>query len=143
MGVHTKTRSPSSGSFAFLAGEYLYKVGPAPEGELFAEIRTDLRLHERAETLQGAIRSGWLQVAMSGHIECSAVARTHYDKLAGIVEVKYVGQIAAPREVYNAYDRPPLRKAYMLNSRGLRQDVPAWSVRPVGFGFKNAGGGEA
>lgn len=143
MGVHTKTRSPGSGSFAFLAGEYLYKVGPAPEGELFAEIRTDLRLHERAETLQGAIRSGWLTVAQSGHIDCSAVARAHYDKLAGIEEVKYIGKVAAPREVFNAYERPPLRKAYMPNSRGIRSDIPTWSERPAGFGFKNAGRGQA
>jgi hypothetical protein len=142
MSAHTKTRAPTTGTFAFLAGEYLYKVGPAPERDLFAEVRTDLRLHERAETLQGVIRSGWLTVAQSGHIECSAIARAHYDQLAGVVEVKYVGQIAAPREAFNAYDRPPLRKAYMPNSRGLRQDVLAWSVRPAGFGFKNAGGGD-
>lgn len=129
MGAHTKSRVPPAGCFAALAGEYLYKVGAAPEGEIFLEVRPDLNIAQRAEMLQGALRSGWMVVTKAGHFACSPAARTHYDKLAGVVKEVYVGQVAAPRDGLGALNRPPLRKAYMLNSRGFRQDVPAFSVR--------------
>ncbi|MBD8531536.1 MULTISPECIES: hypothetical protein [unclassified Massilia] len=141
MGAHTKTRVPPAGCFAFLAGEYLYKVGAAPEGELFLEVRPDLGVDQRAEMLQGALRSGWMVVTKAGHFACSADARAYYDKLAGVVHDVYIGQVAAPRDGLGALNRPPLRKAYMPNSRGIREIDPRFQ-RPAGFGFKTAGGGE-
>jgi hypothetical protein len=32
---------------------------------------------------------------------------------------------------------------HMPNLRGMRQDIPAWSVRAAGFSFKSTGGDEA
>lgn len=101
-----------------------------------------VRANGRDELIQRCLRSGWLLLVLGGKVDCSEFARAHYDQVAGVVKVEYVGQVAVAR-VATAYVQPPLSKKYLINSRGLRQDVPAWSVRPAGFGFKNIGGGDA
>lgn len=138
----TKIRSARPGSFAFLAGEHLYKNGPMTDRELFLVVGSHLRSNEQADVLQCAIRTSWLEVAQDGMVACSAAARAHYDALAGVVVVKYVGQIVPPRQVSNALERRPLRKEFMPNSRGIREIDPRFQ-RPAGFGFKNIGGGDA
>jgi len=143
MGIETrKLRVASRDTFPHTAGQYLYKHGPMIERRLFEMMGDTVRADGRDKLIHRCLRDGWFKVSDDGRLDCSEFARAHYDKLAGIAPVEYIGQIAAPREA-NAYDRPPLRKAYMLNSRGSRSDIPAWSVRPAGFGFKNIAGGDA
>ena len=143
MGNQHDVRIARAGTFADQAGEYLYKNGPTVERELFEILSMVLRLRDPEESLQAAIRNRWLSVGGDGLIDCSAAARAHYDALAGKVESKPLGQIAAPRQAENAFACPTLSKKHMPNSRGTRQDIPAWSVRPAGFGFKSIGGGKA
>jgi len=141
MSNHSKTRIARQDTFSFAAGQYLYKHGAMQERELLASLASALRQHDQREALQCAIQAGWLRIVEGDLIDCSPFARAHYDQLAGIVGVKPLGQIAAPREAYNAFERPALSKKNMPNSRGSRIDIPAWSVRPAGFGFKSIGGG--
>lgn len=121
-------RIPRRDTFAFIAGEQLYKTGPAPEGDLFHALGK-VRPREKREAIERAIQSGWLTIAAAGLIDCSATARAHYDELEGKTVIKPMGDVAAPREAANAFERPPLSRKYMTNSRGTRADVPAWSVR--------------
>jgi hypothetical protein len=137
-----KPRLASTGTFPYIAGEYLHKNGPQTEDALFDGLKSTLGRSRRDESIQGGLRSGWLVSSYDGKIDCSEFARSHYDKLEGKPVVKFVGQVAAPREAFNAYDRPPLRKAYMPNARGTRLDIPAWSVRE-NASFKIVAGGEA
>lgn len=143
MGNQYDVRIARAGTFADQAGEYLYANGPTLDRDLFEVLAMVSRVRDKQESLQAAIRNGWLAVGRGGLIDCSAAARAHYDALAGKVAIKPLGQIAAPREAANAFQRPALSKKYIPNSRGSRLDIPSWSVRPAGFGFKSIGGGKA
>lgn len=140
---NNRTRIARQDTFSFAAGQYLYKHGAMHERELLVSLASALRQHDQREALQCAIHAGWLRIVDDGRIDCSPFARAHYDQLEGKVEIKPLGQIAAPREAVNAFQRPALSKRHMPNSRGSRIDIPAWSVRPAGFGFKSIGGGKA
>lgn len=137
------TRIAARDTFQYTGGQYLYKNGPQSEDDLFAAMGNTMRTNVREEMIQRGVRAGWFRIVGGGKVDCSEFARAHYDKEAGVVKVEYVGQIAVARDGLGALNRPPLREAYMLNSRGTREDVPAWSQRPAGFGFKNIGGGDA
>lgn len=132
-------RIPNSESLAFYVGEYLYKNGPTHEEDVLPSIGK-LRPREKRAAIQRAILSGWLADIGRGVVDCSTAARAHYDLLGGKLVIKGMGQVAAPRETVSAYERPSLSRKYMLNPRGSREDVPEWSVRPTGFGFKSATG---
>ena len=142
MGIDSgKLRVATKDTFPYTAGQYIYRNGPQLEDDLFKAMGDSVRANGRDELIQRCLRTGWLALAQGGKVDVSEFARAHYDQVAGVVKVEYVGQVAATR-VATAYVQPPLSKKYLINSRGLRQDVPAWSVRPAGFGFKNIGGGE-
>ena len=138
----SRIRLASRGTFPYAAGQYLYKNGPQSQDALFKAMGNSVRANGRDEVIQNCLRSGWFSLAGEDTYDISDFARAHYDQVAGVVKTVYVGQVAAPREA-TAYVQPPLSKRHMINSRGLRQDIPTWSVRPAGFGFKTAGGGEA
>ncbi|WP_312547599.1 hypothetical protein [Massilia sp.] len=140
-----RTQSPrvaSKHTFPYTAGQYLHRHGPQTEAALFSALGDSVRPDGRADLIQRCLSSGWLALTAGDLITCSEFARAHYDKAEGIVKVEYVGQIAVSREA-TAYKQPPLSRKYLTNSRGIRQDIPAWSQRPAGFGFKSIGGGEA
>lgn len=143
MGNQFNVRIARAGTFQDTAGVYLYRSGPTPEKDLFAALGITLAAHLQDEVLQRAICAGWLAVTKEGNLDCSKGARAHYEEVFGEKVIEPVGQIAAPRRVPTVYERPALSKKYMPNSRGTRQDVPDWSVRPAGFGFKSVGRGEA
>jgi hypothetical protein len=140
MANHHTIRIARAGTFQDTAGVYLYRNGPTPEKDLFAALSITLATHLKAEVLERAIRAGWLAVTKDGSLDCSKGARAHYEEIFGEKVIEPVGQIVAPRQVPTVYERPSLRKKYMPNSRGTREDVPEWSVRPAGFGFKSASG---
>lgn len=128
MGNQIKDCAPRRGATRDLIGQYLYKNGPATEADICNQVLAGATSDQQGETIQRALRSGWFTVTADGKIDCSASTRAHYDRLAGIVKVKPVGQIAAPR-TNEVFARPPLSKKYIPNSRGSRLDIPAWSVR--------------
>lgn len=122
-------RTPNQGTVALLAGEYLYKNGPAQEHDLLLAGNTQ-RASEQRAAIQHAASNGWLIVVDGGRFDCSAAARAYFDRLAGKAPAqKPMGKIAESRQMISAYDRPPLSKKHIPNPRGTRQDVPAWSVR--------------
>ena len=133
------SRTASRGTPAYAAGEYLYKHGPQSTPTLFAAVDFSGKSTRPEEALQRAVSYGWL-LDRDGKIDISPSARAHFDALAGIVVVPYVGQIAAAREVANVFTRPPLSKKHIPNPRGLRQDIPPWSVRSDAS-FKTVAGG--
>ena len=136
-----KNYRPKPGSMPDLMGAYLYEHGATPDSMLAAQAGVGGTPCQQVEAVQRGLRAGWLTTNQDGRIDCSDLARAHYDRLAGIVKVKPMGEIAAPREAFNAFDRPPLRQAYMLNSRGIREVDPRFQ-RPAGFGFKHLSGGK-
>lgn len=140
MPAHQNIRVPNKGYAAAIAGEHLYRMGPILAHQLFAavEFGTDKTTKEAA--LQRAVTSGWLTEQADGRINLSPAARAHYDRVAGLEVVEYVGQIAAVRTPPDIFARPPLSKKYIPNPRGTRQDIPAWSVRAPEFGLKTVGG---
>lgn len=135
-------RIASKHTFPYTAGQYMYRHGPQAEDALFKAMGDSVRKEGRGELIQRCLSSGWFTLAQNDLINCSEFARAHYDKLEGLVKPQYVGQIAVSRAA-TAYTQPPLSRKYIPNSRGIRQDVPEWSRRPAGFGFKSIGGGEA
>jgi len=141
-GYPNSVRVPARDSFSYTAGQHLHKLGPMRERDLFSAITSLMRGPARDEALQRAVRGGWLAVTDGGRIDCTAAARAHYDRLEGKVAIKRMGEIAAPRQVPSVFDRAPLSRKYFPNPNGTRADVPTWSVRPEGFGFKNIGGGK-
>lgn len=129
MGKHINpNRVASRGTAAYAAGEYLYKHGAQTAQGLFAAIDFTRKSTPPEEALQRALSYGWL-LDRDGKIDISPFARAHFDKLAGVEVIRPAGQIAALRESVNVFTRPPLSKKNMPNSRGIRQDIPAWSVR--------------
>jgi hypothetical protein len=128
MTEHSNYRQPTRGTAAFAAGEHLYKHGPMKEQDLEAALDAIGEAKLKGDALQRALRTGWLTVQQDGRIAVSLSARACYDQLAGIVHVKYVGQAAAPRHP-DVFARPALNPKYIPDRRGLRQDIPTWSVR--------------
>lgn len=135
-------RTPKPGEIPYLAGEYLYKYGSCTEAELFLAVNFGKSQYEREVALQGAIRGGWLMETERGKIACSPTATDYYDEQSDKPKEEYVGQIA-PAPQRNVFASPGLSKKYQINSRGTRVDIPAWSNRPEGFGFKSIAGGDA
>lgn len=128
MASNKGTRTAMRGTAAYAAGAYLHKHGPMSQHALFAVIDMGHKTGHQEDTLQRAIRSGWLLEQDDGKISISSFARAHYDQLEGEKE-RSVGQIAALRQPADVFARPPLSKRYIPNPRGTRQDIPAWSVR--------------
>jgi len=129
MPTHQNIRVPKKGQAAAIAGEHLYGTGPLAARDLLAAVDFGGKSMPKEDALQRAMTSGWLMEQADGRINLSQAARSHYDKLAGLEEVEYVGQIAAVRMPPDVFTRPPLSKKYIPNPRGTRQDIPAWSVR--------------
>jgi hypothetical protein len=121
-------RTPRVGEIPHTAGAYIYKNGACTEVDLFLNVNFGRDKHERAVALQSAIRGGWLIETERGKIACSQAALDYYDAQEDKPEEKYVGQIV-PAATRNVFAGSGLSKKYLTNSRGMRQDVPDWSVR--------------
>lgn len=133
------------GAAQYIAAAHIFKYGPQTPGELFSIANFGLKSHVRQGRLERALDSGWLVETLEGKVDIGAIARKHFEEEASEgakPEDKPIGQIAAAREPVNVFTRPPLSKKYIPNPRGLRQDIPAWSVRS-GAAFKTVAGGGA
>lgn len=125
---------PRAGTAADLAGQHIYKHGPATARELFIAANFGRKLSEKAGALERAVSTGWLVAQADGKYQISLSARAHYDELAANEVFTPTAKIAAPRTV-NVFASPGLSKRFIPNSRGTRQDIPAWSVRAAGTSF--------
>lgn len=126
-------RMVNRGSAAYLAAAYIFKNGPQMPDDLFAVIDFGPKKSNKQDKLDRAVCSGWLTQGPTWAVDIGDLARAHFEAEAGIGEdeekVEYIGQIAATREPANVFARPPLSKKYIPNPRGMRQDIPEWSVR--------------
>lgn len=143
MTTQVGTHRAPFGSVAYLAGEYLHRNGPATEAELYVAVDFGCKAGKRAEKLQNAVTTGWLVQGPDNKFDIGRDARVFFNyKTEDAEEPKPVGQAAAPRDRSNVFTRPALDKKHIPNSRGLRQDVPSWSVRPADFCMKSIAGSE-
>lgn len=122
-------RIPDPASASYLAARWIYDQGPKTAAELMAAGHFGGR-HSNDVTLQRAISTGWLVNTARGQIACGDLALDHFD---GEQKPVWVGE-KATGPALNLMTRPPLSTRHLPNPRGLRADVPAWSVRgPVSF----------
>ena len=141
MASNNTTGRAKRGTASYAAGEYLHKHGALTPHALFAVVDMGHKAGHQEDTLQRGIRSGWLVQQDDGKISISNFARVHYDQLEG-EKVRPAGNVAALREPTSVFTRPALSKKHIPNPRGLRQDIPAWSVREKAS-FKSLGGGQS
>jgi hypothetical protein len=83
----------------------------------------------REANLERDIQSGWLRRLPCGRIALTDAALAHYENDGPAEpETECPGQIAAPRQI-DVMNRPPLSKRHIPSTRGIRPDIPAWSLR--------------
>jgi len=134
-------RIVNRGSAAYQAAEHIFNHGPQDPAALFEAIDFGSNKSSKQEKLDRAVCSGWLTQGPDFKVDCGTLARSYFKSKSGVEEeVKPLGQIAAVRSV-NVFDRPALSKKYIPNRRGVRRDIPEWSVRESAS-FKSLGGGE-
>lgn len=117
----TITTVPYRNSAAYHAAEYLHREGPKGEVELFVAVGFGKTHALRREKLQHAINQGWLCRLPGYLIGLTDFARSQFDEAPSAP----MGQIAAAR-IVNLMNR----SAYVPPKRYVRDDVPAFSVRP-------------
>lgn len=143
MAKYKGTGAPVTGSVADLVSRHLHKMGPMAEADLFLAVDFGCAPSKRYERLNRAIGTGWIAQTEDGKLDCSPAARTHYDEEGSEADgIKPIGQLAAFRQPVNVFDRPTLSAKHIPNRRGMRQDVPEWSVREK-LSFKSIAGGDA
>jgi len=119
------TAFPSSRGAAYKACELIITEGPKTVEQLFVAIDFGARGTQKAK-IHNAIEAGWMYETPAGTIDVTESVRAHFAHQAP--KEKYVGQVAPPAYRGNAFG-PALNKKHIPNRRGLRADVPAWSVR--------------
>lgn len=117
---------PSILSAIYSAAVHIKQVGPLTSDALFAAVDFGFGSEARKK-LNHAFDIGWLRQAPDGKIELTESSRQHFAPKQ--TTTPYVGQKAAPAYRGNVFATPGLSKKYLPNSRGPRDDVPAWSVR--------------
>lgn len=117
---------PSILSAIYSAAVHINQVGPVSMGDLFAAVDFGSGSAPRSR-LNHAFDIGWLRQAVDGKIELTESSRQHFAPKQ--TTEPYVGQKAAPAYRVNVFGSAGLSKKYLPNSRGPRDDVPAWSVR--------------
>lgn len=113
-------------SAIYIAAVHIKKVGPLSVEDLFAAV--DFGLGSDAKRrLTYALEIDWLRRTVDGKIDLTENSRRHLtQKLPG---TPYVGQKAPAAYRGNIYATDGLSAKYRTNSRGTRDDIPAWSVR--------------
>lgn len=135
------TKLHASGA-GFLAAEHLHSTATAKISAvaLYSHINFGTTPKNRRAALDRAISTGWLSRATDGYIQLGAPAIAFFNPRDAEVEVpEPTGSLATSR-TSSAYDRPPLSRRFMPSSRGFRDDVQAFSVRPA-VSFRTLAGG--
>lgn len=122
------TRPPQHNSAAYRAALHIHTVGPLTQEALFAAVDCSKKACNRAGMIERSIRTDWL-VEIDGKIALGKVARIYFgDEPEPETPEPVTGTVATPRApLMSVYERPALK--YRTNSKGFRDDVPAFSVR--------------
>jgi hypothetical protein len=128
---------PTTRSAIYKAIALILDKGPQTVEQLMTTI--DFGAHGTQKSkIRQAIEADWIFETPAGTIDVTERTRQHFT--APEPKAEYIGQIT-PAPQWNVFARPPLSRKNIPNSRGMRQDVPAWSVRPEGFSIKSVDGG--
>lgn len=117
---------PSILSAIYSAAAHIKQVGPLSVDELFAVIDFGSGSAPKSR-LNYAFEINWLCQTQDGKIELTECSKQHFAPKTP--SVPYVGQKAPAAYRGNIYATDGLSAKYRLNSRGTRDDIPAWSVR--------------
>jgi hypothetical protein len=134
----TDRTTPPKGCAIYKAAELINSSGPRQMHELFASIDFGPQ-HKRTYKLDHAFDIDWLRATADGLVDITEKTRQHFADQEPKEE--YIGQIT-PARYRGDWRVSTLNPKHIPNSRGMRQDVPAWSVRPDGFSLKGVAGGE-
>jgi hypothetical protein len=135
---------PSKGTAARLAAEHLLKTGPATEAELCAAVDLGCAPYKRAEKLQRAVSTGVLTHGPDGKLDCAPPLRAWFENQERAQEdSKPIGEITPAQYRPSVFASQGISKKNIPNRRGTRLDIPDWSQRPEGFGFKNIAGSQS
>lgn len=135
-------RIPQPHTAAYKLAQVIYNEGPQTEAEMFSKVAYDRKGAARRELIVMWVALDWLK-SMGEKVGIGHAAIAHFDALAKEEKPeqatpKYVGQIAAPRDFGNVYERPPLSRRNIPDPRGFRIDIPDYSVR-IGQSFRTVG----
>lgn len=131
---------PTTRSAAYKAIMQIIASGPRTAEQLFAEV--DFGAHSTQKPkLRQAIQAGWIIEKPDQMLDASQAVRQHFADVAP--KEQYIGQITPAQYRPNIFASSGLSKKNIPNSRGTRTDIPEWSQRPEGFGFKSIAGGVA
>jgi hypothetical protein len=132
--------APYVGSAAYKAAVHLEQSGPLPSEMLFVAVDFGPKKSRQAK-LDHAYEIGWLEMTPAGTIGLTESTRAHFAEKQP--KEGYVGQIVPAQYRPNVFASPGLSKKFIPSRRGMRDDIPAWSVKPDGHSIKSIGGGEA
>lgn len=122
-------RALRAGSAARVAAELICRVGPMHRAALFSQIDFGATSTNRNVALDAAIENGLLHETLDGIVVTAAARAIIEREHPELAPAKYIGQVAAPRTPRDASSIPPLSRRFIPNSKGLRADVPQFSVR--------------
>lgn len=131
-------KAPNFSSAIHKAALHINRVGPLTTAALFEAVDFGVRT-DHQKKLNYAFEIKWLCLTPDGLVDLTEGSRRHFAPKPK--KVPYIGKKAPPAHRPNVF-ASTLDKRYHLKSRGSRADVPAWSVRPAGFGVKGVGGDE-
>lgn len=120
----------------FQAAEYMHQRGLTTISllSLYSKIHFGKNPKARRSALERAIATGWLAQTHERDVQLGAPAIAFFSE-DQVQSTPYIGKIATSREpLLSVYERPALK--YRTNSKGFRDDIPAFSVRD-GMSFRS------
>lgn len=126
-----RTKYPAFNGVAYTLMKALHGKRPMSTLQLIEASGVHTTAAKVSLTLQSWIEKGW--VLNDGYWSLTPFAQSYFG--GGEDKPKFVG-IPAAYCSFNVLTRP----TYKPPRRFVREDVPAWSVRPAGFSVKSAMG---
>lgn len=130
--------TPNTSAAIYKAAALIDEKGPQTIDDLFFEVNFGVQ-NDRMNKLQRAFDIGWLYETPVGTVDLTESTKRHFDRKR---PSDYVGQITPAQYRPNIYASQGLSKKNIPNSRGMRNDIPNWSVRET-VSIKTIGGGGA
>jgi hypothetical protein len=120
-------RTPLPKESSYQAGKQIYNDGPMQPEKLFQLVDMGPRASDRKESLERAIKAGWLTILSDVNVDLTEHSCRHYDKESAASSQK--GEVATPRENVHAFT--PLSPKHFLNAKGPREDAWDNSTRAI------------
>jgi len=118
--------APNTSSAIYKAAAHIEQSGPVTSEVLFVAVDFG-PANARQGKLNHAYEIDWLQETPAGTIDLTESARKHFASKRPKPE--YVGEITPAQYRPSIFASQGLSKKNIPNSRGTRDDIPAWSVR--------------